>query len=69
MNDHWNFVEFLRVDRQRFDPVYAGKRISETRITLISCTIIWSQFPGGEKSCVTYISGKPFIFLKSPKLL
>jgi len=62
MSDHWNFVEFLRVDRQGFEPLYAGKRISETRITLTSCTITWSQFSGGEKFCLTYISLKPFIF-------
>jgi hypothetical protein len=56
MSDHRKFVEFLHVDRQRFDPVYEGKRISETRITLTSCTVIWSHFFGGEKSCLTFIS-------------
>ena len=55
-------MEFLCVDHQRFDSVYAGKRISETRITVTSCVIILSQFSGGEKFCLTYILGKPIIF-------
>ena len=62
MSDRRKFEEFLRANRQRFDPVFAGKRTSETGIMLTSYTTIWSQFSGGEKYCVTCSPGKPIIY-------